>query len=114
MRGQLLGDTVFLMNANAGFESVSIGIIKLDKVPITTTTYILDANKQQDGVYDNSPLVDDIFRTDSTHTGKLTITALDKANMIISGTFNFKAYNKVQNKTVTISNGRFRLKYTDN
>jgi hypothetical protein len=114
MRGQLLGDTVYLMNANAGYESVSIGIVKLDKIPITTTTYDLTGNPQQNGVYDNSPQVNDIFKTDSIHTGKLTITTLDKVNKIVAGTFHFDAYNPVQNKTVTISNGQFRLKYTDN
>ncbi|TAG10245.1 MAG: hypothetical protein EAZ41_08185 [Sphingobacteriia bacterium] len=90
MRGQLLGDTIFLMNANAGFQSVSIGIIKLDKVPISMMSYILDDNLQQNGHYDHSPLVNDIFKTGSTNTGELKITILDKANKIIAGTFFLK------------------------
>ncbi len=113
MRGQILGDTTFLMNANAGFESVAIGVIKLDKVPIAVTSYILNDNPQQNGVYDNSPQVNDIFKTDATRTGLLNITTLDKPNKIVSGTFYFQAYNPVQNKTVNITNGEFRLKYTD-
>ncbi len=114
MRGQLLGDTVFLMNANAGYESVAIGIIKLDKTPISVTTYILNDNLQQNGIYDNSPQVNDIFKTDSSRVGVLIITTLDKTNRIIAGNFYFKAYNPVQNKVVNITNGIFRLNYTIN
>ena len=113
MGGQILGDTTFLLNANAGFESVDIGIIKLDKVPIKMTEYLLNKNLQQNGTYDNSPQVNDIFKTDATRTGKLVITSLDKSNKIVAGIFYFQAYNPVQNKTVNITNGEFRLKYTD-
>lgn len=90
MRGQLQGDTTFLMNANAGFQSISIGIVKLDKVPISMMTYILDDNLQQNGLYDNSPQVNDIFKTGLTNTGEFKITSLDKANKIISGSFFLK------------------------
>lgn len=113
MKGQLLGDTTFLLNANAGYESVAIGIIKLDKTPIAVTTYVLNDNLQQSGVYDNSPQVTDIFKTDATNIGELKITTLDKVNKIVAGTFYFQAFNSVQNKTVIVSNGEFRLKYSD-
>lgn len=113
MKGQLLGDTTFLLNANAGYESVAIGIIKLDKTPIAVTTYVLNDNLQQSGVYDNSPQVTDIFKTDATSIGELKITTLDKVNKIVAGTFYFQAFNSVQNKTVIVSNGEFRLKYSD-
>ena len=113
MKGQLLGDTTFLLNANAGYESVAIGIIKLDKTPIAVTTYVLNDNLQQSGVYDNSPQVTDIFKTDATRIGELKITTLDKVNKIVAGTFYFQAFNSVQNKTVIVSNGEFRLKYSD-
>ena len=111
MRGQLLGDTVFMMNANAGFQSVLLGVI--NKPSFVLQKYTLNRT-ESGGSYDNSPLVDDIFRTDSVYTGKLIITTLDKTNKIIAGTFYFQAYNPVQNKTVNITNGQFRLKYTDN
>ena len=111
MRGQILRDTVFLMNANAGFESVGVGVF--DGSRISTKTYILNAGPSASADYDNSPQVNDIYKTDSARTGELRITTLDKANKIIAGTFYFKAYNPVQNKTVNITNGEFRLKYTD-
>lgn len=113
MRAQLLGDTVFLLNANAGFESVAIGIIKLDKIPIKTATYILNDNLQQNGIYDNSPEVNDIFKTDMNRTGQLIISSFDKTNKIVEGAFYFQAFNPVQNKTVNITDGKFRLKYSD-
>jgi len=53
----------------------------------------------------------DIFRTDSLRTGQLTITTLDKANKIIAGTFYFEAFNVIQNKTVRVTEGKFRLQY---
>jgi hypothetical protein len=111
MRGQLLGDTVFMMNANAGFQSLLIGVI--NKPSFILQTYILN-RIQSGGSYKNSTTTNDKFDTDSIHTGTLTITTLDKSNMIIAGTFSFQAYNPVQNKTVSVSDGQFRLKYTDN
>lgn len=113
MRGQILGDTVFLMNANAGFQSVALGVIKLDRVPIQVTTYLLNDNPQSGADYKNSTTTNDKFSTDATHTGNLIITALDKSNKIVVGTFYFNAYNPLQNKTVSVTNGEFRLKYTD-
>ncbi|MEN9568787.1 MAG: hypothetical protein RL172_18, partial [Bacteroidota bacterium] len=51
--------------------------------------------------------------TDSLRTGQITISKLDKSNKIIEGSFYFQAYNPVQNKTVNVTNGEFRLKYSD-
>ena len=113
MRAQILGDTTFLLNGNAGFESVGLGVIKLDKIPISTEKYILNMNPQINGYYDNSPQVDDIFKTDALRIGQLIITNIDKSNKLISGTFHFQAYNPVQDKTVNITDGKFRLVYTD-
>jgi len=109
-RAQLLRDTVFLTNGNAGFESVLLGVA--EQPSIRKGTYVLNSPRSG-AAYDNSPQVDDIFRTDSLRTGQLIITALDKTNKIVSGTFYFKAYNPVQGKTVNITEGKFRLKYTD-
>ena len=111
---KLLGDTTLLINGNRGFEAVDIGIIKLDRIPIIATNYILNDNPQQNGMYDNSPQVNDIFKSDATRTGLLNITVLDKSNKIISGIFYFQAYNPVQNKTVNITDGQFRLNYSIN
>lgn len=106
----MLADTAFLLNANRYVEIIAIG---LRDVPIRQGSYTLGKNGSlASAIYDNSiGFPSDIFRTDSIHTGRLTITMLDKQNRIISGTFSFIAYNALQQKTVTISEGKFRLKY---
>lgn len=111
MRGQILKDTVFLMNANAGFQSVGMGLY--DGTGVGVKTYGLNGKFSGSADYKYSTTTNDIYRTDSMRTGQLIITTLDKANKIIAGTFYFQAYNPVQNKIVNITNGAFRLKYTD-
>lgn len=57
--------------------------------------------------------MNDIFRTDANNTGQLNITYIDKTKEIIQATFLFNAYNPVQNSIVTVTEGSFRVKYTD-
>lgn len=111
MRGQILRDTVFLMNANADLQSIGMGLF--DGIGIRIKTYILNGTTSGSADYKNSTTSNDIYKTDLTRIGELKITALDKTNKIIAGTFYFEAYNPVQNKSVNISNGQFRLRYTD-
>lgn len=114
LNGTILGDTTFLLGANAGFEAILIGIIKLNHLPISITTYVLNNNLQQKALYKNSTLTNDKYETDSLHTGQLQIISLDKTNRIIQGTFYFKAYNSYRNDSVSVTEGYFRLKYTTN
>ena len=111
MVGKLLGDTALLINGNAGYETVLIGVTNK---PIIQTSYLLNSNITNGGTYKNSTTTTDRFDTDATRTGQLLLTSLDKANRIITGTFYFQAYNPVQNKTINITDGEFRLKYTTN
>jgi hypothetical protein len=108
---ELLEDTTLLLGGNLGYESLGIGIINVTGQSIIPTTYILNDNPRQSGDYDNSPLVNDIYKTDATHTGQLTITTLDKTNKIIQGTFYFKAYNAYRSDSVSVTEGKFRLHY---
>lgn len=113
-QSELLGDTTLLLGANRGFEALGIAYKNIHS--ITTGTYKLiklSSPEGGGGMYKNSTTVQDIFRTDSTFNGELIITTLDKPNKIISGSFHFQAYNPVQDKTVNITDGKFRLKYTD-
>ncbi len=109
----ILGDTVLLLNANRGHEVLGFGVF--DK-PVTKGTCPLNHERtKHSGDFDNTiGNPSDIFRTDSLRTGKLTISILDKTNKTIAGTFYFEAYNAVQNKTIKITDGKFRLKYTTN
>jgi hypothetical protein len=69
-------DTIFLLGANAGFETVGIGIN--DNSGIKVTTYTLNDVIGRRGDYKNSTLTNDRYFTDATHTGKLTINTLDR------------------------------------
>lgn len=98
------------MNGNAGLETVLTGVTQ--KPSFILGNYILNS-PFSGGAYKFSITTDDRFDTDSFHVGELKVTSLNKPNKIISGTFNYQAYNPVQNKTVDIADGKFRLKYTD-
>ncbi len=108
----ILRDTVLLLGANKGYESVNIGINDFDSINIKN--YSLNNIIGRQGGYDNSPLVDDKYITDELHTGVLSIIHLDKNSQTIEGSFSFQAYNPIQNKTVSVTEGKFRLKYTIN
>lgn len=112
MSAQILDDTVFIVNGNAGFMSIAIGIN--DKARIGVKAYTLNEVIGRQGSYDISPQVDDIFLTDSARTGQLDITSLDRSNRIVSGTFHFKGYNPVRDKIVNITEGKFHLEYITN
>ena len=105
-------DTTFLLGGNAGYEAIAIGVI--NKPEIIQKTYILNSNIANGGTYKNSTTTNDRFDTDATRTGQLVITLIDKSNRIVTGTFYFQAYNPIQNKTVNVTEGEFRLKYTTN
>jgi hypothetical protein len=109
----LLGDTTLLINGNAGFESVAIGIINATSQPIEAITYTLNDNPRSGADYKNSTVLTDIFNTDKNHTGQIKVIKLDKANKIIQGTFYFKAYNAYRNDSVSITEGKFLLNITN-
>ena len=111
MRSQLLGDTVFLMNANAEYQTVLIGVT--NKPNFIEGNYIL-ISPMSGGAFKNSTITSDRYDTDSIRTGVLNIKTLDKIKKICEGTFYFQAFNRVRNKTVNITEGKFRLKYTIN
>lgn len=111
-QGKILQDTVLIIGGNRSFESLGIGIN--DGGGIKVGNYILNEIIGRRGDYKFSTSPNDRYFTDATHTGSLTITTLDKTNKIIAGTFSFQAYNSVQNKTVNITEGKFRLQYKTN
>ena len=109
---KLLGDSTIIINGNRGFESILIGVIKLDHVPLINTNYVLNQRPEQKASYKNSTTTTDVYFTDSTRTGILNITEIDKTNKIIKGDFYFKAYNAFRNNEINITDGSFRLNYT--
>jgi hypothetical protein len=112
MDAMLLGDTTLILGGNNGFQSVGIGIN--DNMNIKATSYILNEVIGSRGDYKFSTTTDDRYFTDASHTGQLTISTLDKTNKIVSGIFFFQGYNPVQNKTASITEGKFRINYITN
>jgi hypothetical protein len=109
MDAKLLGDTTLILGGNNGFEHLGIGIN--DNTSIKVTSYVLNEVIGRRGDYKFSTTTNDRYFTDATHTGQLIIASLDKSKKIISGTFSFQAYNIVQNKTVNVTEGKFRMDY---
>ena len=101
-----------MLGGNAGYEALGFGIINKTGQPILLTSYSLTENPRYSGDYKSSTILNDLFKTDSNHKGEVVITSLDKAKRIIQGTFYFKAYNAYRNDSVSITDGKFRLKYT--
>lgn len=108
----LYGDTLILLGASEGNSSIGLAIMK-DKMKVGNYNLSIEIIEDEGtGSYDNiigSP--SNIFRTDSIRTGQLLLKVFDKSNKIIEGTFYFTAYNPIQNKTVKITDGKFRLQY---
>jgi hypothetical protein len=109
----LIGDTTFIFGGNKGIEAIAIGVKDLNgiSVKVFLLNHLNLQNKGGGAIYKNTTSTIDQFKTDSIRTGQFNITTIDKTNKIIAGTFFFEAFNAVQNKTVNISEGKFRLQY---
>ncbi len=106
---EIIDDTTLILGGNRGFEALTLGII--DNSNIKVGQYILNGAISKRGTYKFSTSPNDRFFTDSTHTGILNITLLDKSTKTIEGNFQYDAYNIQQNKIVRITDGKFRLNY---
>lgn len=109
---KLLYDGIDLrIDASKGIQNVYIGI--KDTTKVKTQEYVLSKNM---GYYPRALYYNNTsgnhYETDSTYTGKASITLIDTQNMIVQGTFYFDAYNSVLNDTVHITDGKFKLKYS--
>jgi hypothetical protein len=104
---ELLNDSLLVVAGVRGAEDISITIADNDGIKVKT--YILNGATGRRGTFDNSIAVDDRFFTDSLRTGELKIARLDRTKREVEGTFYYKAYNAVQDKIVTITDGKFRL-----
>jgi Family of unknown function (DUF6252) len=103
----LNNDSLLVVSGSRSIDDISIGI--LDVEGIKQASYVLNNIIGRRGTYDNGIAVDDRFFTDSLRTGELKITRLDKSKREVEGTFYFKSYNPIQDKIVTITDGKFRL-----
>src|SRR5690606_36449 len=101
---KVLGDTLLILGANRYVETIAIYGLEY---PLKEKIYDLLSKRNigsGSAYYDNTignPV--DIYRTQDTLPGQLSIATLDKTNKIIAGTFYFDAFNVIQNKTVRVT-----------
>jgi len=53
------------------------------------------------------------YETNENYTGTIHFTRFDTENFIMSGTFEFQAQEIISGETITITDGRFDLKFTN-
>ena len=106
----LLGDTTLIIGGNRDTESLGIGIN--DSSYLKTGSYFLKNVIGRRADYKNGTLTNDRYFTDANYTGLLVISKLDKSTKVIEGTFYFKAYNAFRGDSISVTEGKFRLKYT--
>ncbi|MEG3976024.1 hypothetical protein QT970_15590 [Microcoleus sp. herbarium8] len=106
------------MNTSDGFRD---GQIALRKIPIQVgQTYILNSSDfiENDFTGGNGTYATSIngirqYETNQTYTGQIHFTRFDTENFIMSGTFEFMAKDIFSEETVSITNGRFDLNFTN-
>ena len=104
------GDTS--LNIMGSLNNESVAIWRTDLNGIKLGNYLLNSSgNPAGGVYRNQPYISNIYYTDSSRFGFLSITELDPTNKIVAGTFYFKAYCQKYDSAVNITEGRFRLNY---
>jgi hypothetical protein len=105
-------------NTQSGFKD---GQISLSKINIQEgQTYILNISDflEDDFVGGNGTYSTNIggitqYETNSEITGQIHFTRFDTQNFIMSGTFEFEAKDIFSEKTISITNGRFDLNFTN-
>ncbi len=90
IKAKLLRDSSFFANADIGEQRVSFGLFNNDL--IREGSYLLLKNGAPPGTASYTPTISiDKYNTDSTHTGQVEISRLDKNKKIVTGTFYFDA-----------------------
>ncbi len=105
---QYHSDSVIAIRANSGYSTVVIAIAAKQ---LQIGEYTLDYTLKGNAYYDYTPYPNDEFRTDSIHTGLIKIIEYNTNSKIIAGTFSFQGYSSFFNKTVNVTEGKFRLNY---
>ena len=101
-----------VITAINGANAVSIDLS--ESVKVDTGNYELNEYKPGRGIYsfrrDLSSNGHDNYLTTDKYKGYFRITSLDSVNILIfQGTFAFTAYDSLTRKTVSITDGKFRL-----
>lgn len=102
---------VIAASSGGGPELLSISIGGLDIAPLKSYEYSLEEEKSGN-TYGGIVRGLNYFTTEDEKPGKLTITNFDPENFIISGTFEFTAFDDEGNE-IKITDGRFDMHYTN-
>jgi len=100
----------FWIGAYKGSSSLLVGVIDSVK-RIGVGDYVLAGQICCSGNYQIS--ADNSFRTNTTNSGLLSISQIDRSKKTITGKFYFKAHNAVTGEIVDISNGTFNTNYVE-
>ncbi|WP_347156394.1 DUF6252 family protein [Pontibacter chitinilyticus] len=106
----LIDDThQFWVRAKRSSAVILFGVINANS-NIQIGDYILNESNNN-GYYSPEPGKE--LLTDSTYTGLLSITAIDRVKKTIAGTFYFRARNPATGEVVDVSHGRFDAIYSE-
>jgi hypothetical protein len=107
--GGITGDSIAAINClGRNGDKVSMGI---NEENLSLKNYGLDnnVNFSNFGIYYSDATSLEKYKTNSLHTGVLSITKFDKQRKLIEGTFNFNAIDSTTMESVSITDGRFSL-----
>lgn len=112
------GSAIFSKDENKlfvyGTGTATLLAITVQDFPKKTGTYALgDANLKSVGSYtDNSnPQNPIIYLTQNARTGSVVVTSFD--GKTLTGTFNYTVYSNTLKKEVKVTNGEFKVPYTE-
>jgi len=103
-------DSLFTISSyNMNDKRLAIGIWDYTKIKASQYYFGAKLPYQNSAWYDDTPLGSGQFDTDSNNNGNCLITKIDYNQKLIEGTFSFKCYNQLTNKTANITDGEFSL-----
>ena len=125
LRGGFSFDSIYYLQLNGQLKGVNTTVTlycyspKTSKYPVAGT-YLFDKKTQyysraifvlNHATYTSSDSNNEVYVTDTQHTGQVILTVADAVRNLSAGTFEFTAASQTDpTKTVTITSGRFDRK----
>ncbi|MEM0542222.1 hypothetical protein WFZ85_06315 [Flavobacterium sp. j3] len=105
-------------NTQSGFKDGQISLSKINIQEGQTYTLNISDFLEDDFVGGNGTYSTNIggitqYETNTNYTGQIHFTRFDTQNFIMSGTFEFEAKDILTEETISITNGRFDMQYTN-
>ncbi len=103
-------DSLLIINTyNLSDQSLDFAIWDYTSIKQGSYTLLTKLPYKSFASFDNTPLGSGQFGTDTLNNGVLAITNIDKAKKLIEGTFAFKCFNQLTQKSANITDGEFSL-----